>query len=180
MATSRRNDSFRDLAPAVKPLPDKAARVPQPEPAGAPPPREETAGPRLPPLVVERGNEWARGAAEGLDRRRLVRLGRGEPRPTASIDVHGRVAADARREVSRFVRQAREQGRQSVLVIFGRGLHSGPRGPVLRDEMIALLGESLTDHVLAFCSAPGELGGSGAFVVLLRRARRKPSKDPEM
>ncbi len=125
----------------------------------------------MPPLAVERGQEWARGFADGVDKRRLTKLSRGEPRPVASIDVHGKSADEARRSVARFVRTAHVRGQRSVLIIFGRGLHSGPRGPVLRDEMITLLSETLSDAALAFCSAPGALGGSGAFIVLLRRPK---------
>jgi DNA-nicking Smr family endonuclease len=171
VASAKKPDSFRDLAPAVKPLPARPARVPEPEKTNPPPAVAAVQEPRLPPLAVERGQEWARGSADGVDKKRLTKLSRGEPRPVASIDVHGKSAEEARRAVARFVRTAHERGQRSVLVIFGRGLHSGPRGPVLRDEMLTLLSEALSDQVLAFCSAPGPLGGSGAFMVLLRRPK---------
>ena len=168
---ARKRDSFRDLAPDVKPLPQKAARVPEPNAPAAPPSRSDLESSSLPPLIVERGVEWARGYTEGLDKRRLTQLSRGQPRPVSSVDVHGSVAADARRTVAKFLQDAHSRGQRSVLVVFGRGLHSGARGPVLRDEMITLLSETLSHRVLAFCSAPGVLGGSGAFVVLLRRSK---------
>ena len=57
-----------------------------------------------------------------------------------------------------------------LLVIHGRGLNSGPEGPVLvRATRDWLTQGPLRKHVLAFASAPPERGGTGAMLVLLRR-----------
>jgi DNA-nicking Smr family endonuclease len=57
-----------------------------------------------------------------------------------------------------------------VLVICGRGLHSGGDGPVLRDVAINVLcGRPARTHVLAFSTAAPTRGGDGALAILLRR-----------
>jgi DNA-nicking Smr family endonuclease len=62
------------------------------------------------------------------------------------------------------------KGRRCVLLIHGRGLHSGPSGPALRSALVEYLcHQPLSKHVLAFTSAPPRHGGAGALIVLLRR-----------
>jgi DNA-nicking Smr family endonuclease len=62
------------------------------------------------------------------------------------------------------------KGRRCVLLIHGRGLHSGPGGPALRPALVEFLSRRpLAKHVLAFTSAPPRHGGPGALLVLLRR-----------
>ena len=57
------------------------------------------------------------------------------------------------------------------LVVHGRGRHS-EAAPVLRNELPDWLQERpLAALVMAFCTAPASRGGSGALLVLLRRAR---------
>jgi DNA-nicking Smr family endonuclease len=59
-----------------------------------------------------------------------------------------------------------------VLLIHGRGLHSGPGGPALRPALVELLCRPpVANRVLAFTSAPPKRGGAGALVVLLRHPR---------
>jgi DNA-nicking Smr family endonuclease len=58
-----------------------------------------------------------------------------------------------------------------VLVIHGRGLHSGEAGPVLRDRVTRVLSAGPTSaHVRAFCSASGRDGGVGAMYVLVKQS----------
>jgi DNA-nicking Smr family endonuclease len=55
--------------------------------------------------------------------------------------------------------------------VTGRGLRSGPAGPVLRGEVLErLTTEPVCRGVLAIQSAPPSLGGPGALLVLLRNA----------
>jgi len=51
--------------------------------------------------------------------------------------------------------------------VHGKGLRSGPRGPVLKHAVNTWLRK--VDAVLAFASAPRRDGGTGAVYVLLRR-----------
>jgi DNA-nicking Smr family endonuclease len=68
------------------------------------------------------------------------------------------------------VEEAAVARRRAVLVVFGRGRHSGPAGPVLREVVIdSLCRPPLLARVLAFSSASPAQGGEGALVILLRR-----------
>jgi DNA-nicking Smr family endonuclease len=114
---------------------------------------------------VNLDEDWVEGVRVGLSasvRRRL----RGTP--TATLDLHGHDAASARSKVARFVVDERRRGRELVLVIVGKGRHSAGGRAVLRDEIAGWLSAPpVSANVLAFRSAPRELGGSGAVVVLL-------------
>jgi len=52
-----------------------------------------------------------------------------------------------------------------VRVVHGKGLRSGPRGPVLKHAVNVWLRK--VDAVVAFASAPRQDGGTGAVYVLL-------------
>ena len=51
-------------------------------------------------------------------------------------------------------------------VIHGKGLGSGPRGPVIKQSVNVILRR--TDAVVAFCTARPVDGGTGAIYVLLK------------
>jgi DNA-nicking Smr family endonuclease len=102
------------------------------------------------------------------DTRRALR--RGDMQPEAVLDLHGVRSAEARRRVEAFVYEARAREQRCVLIITGRGLRSGPGGPVLRGEVMQILSEGkLAPAVLGVVSAPPSMGGSGALLVLLRK-----------
>lgn len=118
---------------------------------------------------IEEAGERIEGRIAGFDRRRLARLKSGRIPAEATIDLHGRLEEEARLAVRAAVRDARGAGMRTILVIHGRGLHS-PEGPVLKNALPAWLAEPpLGGWVLAFASAPPELGGPGATLVLLRK-----------
>jgi DNA-nicking Smr family endonuclease len=98
-------------------------------------------------------------------------LRRGVTAPERTLDLHGSRAASAVREVERFLADARASGARCVLVITGRGLRSGPEGPVLRDQVVRILTQTaLAGEVLGVTSAPTSLGSTGALLVLLRKS----------
>jgi DNA-nicking Smr family endonuclease len=108
------------------------------------------------------------------DVRRALR--QGDTRAEAVLDLHGHRAAEARRRVESFLLESRAVGRRCVLLVTGRGLRSGPGGPVLRAEVVELLtGPPMSRWVLGLVSAPPAQGGSGALLVLLRKIwKEKP------
>ncbi|HEX6277328.1 MAG TPA: Smr/MutS family protein [Polyangiaceae bacterium] len=108
--------------------------------------------------------DWVEGHRAGLSASVRRRLG---GTPTATLDLHGYDSDAARRRVARFVATERHRGRELVLVIVGKGRHSAGGRAVLRGEIAEWL--AATAGVLAFRTAPRELGGSGAVVVLLSR-----------
>jgi DNA-nicking Smr family endonuclease len=89
--------------------------------------------------------------------------------PEATLDLHGYTAAEAEREVVRFVRAEQRRGARRVCIVHGKGLHSAG-GPVLRDCVVHVLTEGgAAPVVLAFATASHERGGSGALMVELAR-----------
>ena len=105
-------------------------------------------------------------AANGVDRRELRKLKRGEHPPGEVLDVHGMTSEQAVAAVSRFIDRSHARYR-CVCIIHGRGLRSPRNVPVLK----ARVRELLRGHrsVLAFADAPPNDGGPGAVYVLLRR-----------
>jgi len=97
------------------------------------------------------------------------RLRRGAYRVQAELDLHGLTGTEAGARLAEFLRFAREQSLSCVRVIHGKGLRSGQRGPVLKSTVNTLLRRA--EAVLAFASARPAGGGTGATLVLLRRAR---------
>jgi DNA-nicking Smr family endonuclease len=121
-------------------------------------------------LVVERQDGTITGASHGVSRETLRALARGEIRAESTCDLHGLGAEVARHRIQHWVRESAVAGRRAVLVICGRGLHSGGEGPVLRDVAVSeLCSSALRSHVVAFSTASPSRGGDGALAILLRR-----------
>ncbi|MES1164778.1 MAG: Smr/MutS family protein [Verrucomicrobiota bacterium] len=155
---------------------------PQRVPAGAAIPALEAARPRVPSgvdtgaavagarlAVEETGASWS-ARADGVSARILRRLRGGVLPVETHVDLHGLTRGPAAAALERFVTAAHQAGRRSLLVIHGRGLHSGPEGPALRDLVRDHLTVGpLAARVLACGSASPAHGGAGATVLYLRR-----------
>lgn len=99
------------------------------------------------------------------------RIKHGEITAEAELDLHGLRIEPARQAVERFVQTSRRQGKVTVRVICGRGLHS--KGEVLlRDEVPRWLTLDLTEDVRITVPAPMSQGGRGVWYVFLRAADR--------
>jgi DNA-nicking Smr family endonuclease len=96
----------------------------------------------------------------------LRRLRRCDYRIEAEIDLHGLTLAEARAQLREFLRGAAARRLRCLRIVHGKGLRSGPRGPVLKQAVNNLLRRA--DLVLAFTSAAMRDGGTGATLVLLR------------
>jgi DNA-nicking Smr family endonuclease len=97
----------------------------------------------------------------------LVKLRRGHFAVDAEIDLHGLNGAQAKAALRDFIADSSQRHMSCVRIIHGKGKRSGPRGPVLKNIVNQWLQH--TDIVLAFASARGVDGGSGAVYVLLKR-----------
>jgi DNA-nicking Smr family endonuclease len=107
----------------------------------------------------------------GIDRRTVKRLRAGEVTIDARLDLHGLTRSRALDTLDRFLAVARASQRRGLLVIHGRGLHSGADGPTLTHAVREALAHGVhADAVLAAVPAPPRLGGVGATVVWLRRS----------
>jgi DNA-nicking Smr family endonuclease len=175
--TNDDNDLFRQLMADVKPLPDKksatqhiAEQKPRPAPkprppvADAPPSSGYIAREQVPEVAAEEHLFFARG---GLQQRLLRRLKRGDLRPEARLDLHGRTIAEAGTLLSTFLADAQASGLRCVSVIHGKGHRSADGRPALKTQLNQWLRD--TPAVLAFSSAQAKDGGMGALYVLLRR-----------
>ena len=97
----------------------------------------------------------------------LTDLRRGRWAAEDEVDLHGLDAASAETLLRQFLRHAREQGHGCVRVIHGKGLNSPSGVPVVKNLVDRILRQR--SEVLAFHSAPGTQGGTGAVLVLLKR-----------
>ncbi|MEK6796083.1 MAG: Smr/MutS family protein [Spirochaetota bacterium] len=89
-------------------------------------------------------------------------------RPKDTIDLHGMISRDAASALSRFLTGAVRSGASPVLIIHGKGLHSGGIG-VIKKLVLDELSHRYAEHVLTFTPAPARLGGGGATLVWLKR-----------
>lgn len=112
------------------------------------------------------------GRSPGLDRRRSLRLRRGQMPIEDSIDLHGLTQVQAARTLCAFLAAAQEAGRRCVLVITGKG-NTRDEGGVLRAITPRWLNEPANrKRILAFEVAQPKHGGQGALYVLLRRRQQ--------
>ncbi|HEX6766868.1 MAG TPA: Smr/MutS family protein [Polyangiaceae bacterium] len=157
-----RLDTFADAMAreGAVPLGGAVARVP---PAKKSSPR--SVRPSAATFHVERDDEWVEGYRIGISGRERSRL---RAQPMATLDLHRHDAESARRRTVRFIADARAKRQELVLIVVGRGRHSPGGYAVLRSEIADWLTTPPTaSHVLAFRTAPPELGGSGGVLVLL-------------
>ncbi len=96
----------------------------------------------------------------------MRKLRRGQYAIQEEIDLHGMTADEAKAALREFIHACGLEKLGCVRIVHGKGLRSGPDGPVLK----ALVNSWLPNRqeVLAFCSAPQNDGGTGAVYVLLR------------
>ena len=106
----------------------------------------------------------------------LHKLRRGEYRVQREIDLHGLTVAEAKHALRLFLTSALEQQAHCVRIVHGKGLRSGPRGPVLKATVVSVLRR--TGAVLAYVSARHTDGGTGAVYVLLAGWLTPPARPP--
>lgn len=115
-------------------------------------------------LDVESGDELS-FRRPGIQDALMRRLRRGHYRVESELDLHGLTLPEAKEQIRAFVARSIARQARCVRIIHGKGLGSGPRGPVLKHAVNVILRRF--DAVLAFCSARQVDGGTGAIYVLL-------------
>ena len=116
-----------------------------------------------------------------LDGRTADRLRRGRLEPERSIDLHGMTAQMAETMLTRFIANAVRDQVKVVLVITGKGRQTPVdddviprRRGVIRESLPMWIGKpALSPHVIKAVPAHPKHGGSGAFYLYLKRARRR-------
>ncbi len=105
-------------------------------------------------------------ARNGISSQILRRLRRGYWTLQDELDLHGYRIHEARELVYFFLKKSVKQNKRCVRIIHGKGLRSAGREPILKRHVKSWLKQ--TSAVLAYCQAPGYLGGAGAVIVLLK------------
>jgi len=117
-------------------------------------------------LDVETGEELSYHQPH-IDRRQMRQLRGGKFAMQADIDLHRMTRDQAHEALKSFIAECRSMGITCVRVIHGKGLSSGPGGPVLKGAVNSWLRR--WDVVQAFCSARPWHGGTGAVYVLIKK-----------
>jgi DNA-nicking Smr family endonuclease len=107
-------------------------------------------------------------AKPGVQLALMRKLRRGQFSARAELDLHGMKSENARVAVAEFLLEAADHGWRCVRIIHGKGLGSGPKGPVIKQKLGGWLRQR--KNVLAFCSARPADGGTGALYVLLGKS----------
>jgi DNA-nicking Smr family endonuclease len=108
------------------------------------------------------------GELQPLAGNRLRQVKRGVVSVSHQLDLHGLTREEALEALPGFLHSAQQKGQKAVLVITGKGNHS-PEEPVLHQAVASWLRDAGRKIVLEFTPAPREMGGSGAYVVFLRK-----------
>lgn len=103
---------------------------------------------------------------DGLDREVLRKLRRGHWVVQDAVDLHGLNRIQAHARLVEFIGSCLRRGLRCVRIVHGKGLRSPGREPVLKRNVLQWLARR--DEVLAFCQAPGNQGGGGALLLLLK------------
>lgn len=145
----------------TKPVPAARARFARAERRAV---LAESLGPPGPFIETQPGDELL-FQRDGIAPMVMRRLRRGDYRIESELDLHGLNGAQAAAALAGFLQLAQSRGWRCVRIIHGKGMRSGPRGPVLKHTVNTLLRRA--SLVLAFASARARDGGTGATLVLL-------------
>lgn len=101
----------------------------------------------------------------GIDRRLSTEIRRGTIEINRTLDLHGCTIAEAHQTVLRFIQYAHSTGNRRLLVITGKGGESS-----IRRELPLWLSQPPMKNLILSCTyAHQRQGGSGAFVIVLRK-----------
>jgi DNA-nicking Smr family endonuclease len=104
---------------------------------------------------------------KGMDYKVFKKLEKGQISIQSELDLHGLNLNQANDALRSFINNSILNNFRCVRIIHGKGLGSGERGPVIKDEVKRLLKK--WKQVLAFVSARQHDGGTGALYVLLKK-----------
>ena len=145
----------------VKPIADRGKHVATPSrPASGPPSEREPEG-----FVHPEPGEARLAHRPRVRANTFERLRSGALVYQRRIDLHQLRAAAAEDHIARAIESATRVGQTVLLVVHGRGRHTGGV-TVLREALVEWL--EANDRVLAYAPAPGPDGGAGATLVLIR------------
>ncbi len=122
-------------------------------------------------MDIRFSDEYMEGAVQGMDRKLMEKLRKGEFPVQDYVDLHGLTREEAELDVRNFLMDSYRHGLRCVLLVHGRGLNSENHMPVLKRRVPVWLSRSpVKKIILAFSTARPYDGGTGAIYVLLRKS----------
>ena len=110
------------------------------------------------------GSQTVTHYVDGLSPKTLKKMKQGNIGSTPSIDLHGYRIEQACKELSDFIHF--HSNKRFLQVIHGKGYHSNSGLSIMKSQVVHYLKQH--PNVLAFCSCPQEMGGTGAVFVHLK------------
>ena len=107
------------------------------------------------------GSQTVTHFKDGLSPKVLKKMKQGNIGSTPSIDLHGHKIEQACKSISDFIHF--HSDKRFVQIIHGKGYHSDNGLSIMKSQVVHYLNQH--PNVLAFCSCPQELGGTGAVFV---------------
>lgn len=110
------------------------------------------------------GSEAVIYSKSGFSPKILKKMKQGVIGSTPSIDLHGHNIEEACQSLSKFIHF--HSNERFIHIIHGKGFHSDNGLSIIKSQVVHYLKQH--PEVLAFCSCPQEMGGTGAVFVHLR------------
>lgn len=186
----------KPVSGSASPPPKGPARLPPGKPpageaSGGAKPAAVAASPLSAPSgrpIPPQNTGWrAPAPVPAVERRHARRIAAGAIEIDARLDLHGLTQSAAHDRLLGFLRGAAADGLKTVLVITGKGGarpvattwdRGGDEIGVLRRSVPRWLAEpAFRSFVVGYQTAAQRHGGDGAFYIVLRRARSRPSRD---
>ena len=103
-------------------------------------------------------------SVDGLSPKTIKKMKQGNIGFTPSIDLHGHKIEEACRSLSDFIYF--HSDKRFIQIIHGKGYHSNNELSIMKSQVVYYLKQH--PNVLAFCSCPQDMGGTGAVFVHLK------------
>jgi len=100
----------------------------------------------------------------GVSPKTLKKMKQGRIGYSPSIDLHGHKVEEACQSLSKFIHYHGDE--RFIQIIHGKGYNSDQNLSVLKSQVVHYLKQH--PQVLAFCSCPQKMGGTGAVFVYLK------------
>ena len=110
------------------------------------------------------GSEEVIHNVDGISPKTLKKMKQGNLGFTPSIDLHGYKIEEACRSLSDFIHF--HSDKRFIQIIHGKGYHSDSGLSIMKSQVVHYLKQH--PNVLAFCSCPQNMGGTGAVFVHLK------------
>ena len=102
-----------------------------------------------------------------------------KPKLSRSLDLHGYTLDEANREIQNFISKAFNDGIKKLIVVTGKGIHSGNEKNPYVSKDLSILKHSVPEYIrnnsdlkkkiLSLEIAENSDGGSGAFYIYLKK-----------